>query len=123
MFRAMLKSKIHSATITDKNLKYTGSIVIDSALLKAVDIYEGEKVQVVNLNNGERYETYVIAGKPNSGDICPNGAAARLGEVGDKLIIIAYASYSEEDLKKYCAKVAHLDEKNKIRGPEVLKRS
>jgi len=105
MLRNMLKSKIHGAIVTEANLAYKGSITIDSELMEASDIYEGEKVQVVNLNNGNRFETYVIAGTPGSKEICLNGGTARLGVVGDKVIIISYALFSKEELINYEPKV------------------
>jgi aspartate 1-decarboxylase len=98
MLITMLKSKIHRATITGAELDYEGSIAIDSNLLKAARILPHEKVQVVNLNNGSRFETYAIAAKPASGEICLNGPAARLGLVGDKVIIISYCQLSEAEV-------------------------
>lgn len=94
----MLKSKIHRATVTDANLNYRGSITIYEELMKAAGIYEYEKVAVVNINNGQRFETYVIEGKDPNNTICLNGAAARLVSVGDKVIIMAYRYIDEEDL-------------------------
>ena len=108
----MLYSKIHRACVSDANLNYNGSITIDIKLMKAAELYEGQKVEIVNINNGERFATYVIEGK--SGDICLNGAAARKVQVGDKIIIMAYAQFSKEELKKYQPKVILVDEKNKI---------
>ncbi|MCL4407635.1 MAG: aspartate 1-decarboxylase [Thermotogae bacterium] len=112
MQKIFLNAKIHRATITDKNLEYEGSITIDPVLTKAVGIEEGELVQVVNLNNGTRFETYVINGEENSGIISLNGAAARLGEVGDKVIIMAYAIFNTNE--KHDAKIVIVDSKNKI---------
>ena len=97
----MLASKIHRVHVTEANLNYIGSITVDSALLDAAGILPGQKVAVVNNNNGERLETYVIAGKPNSGVICLNGAAARKAQVGDIIIIIAYASMTPEEAKTF----------------------
>ncbi len=114
MFRFMYKSKIHRATVTDANLEYVGSITIDEKLLKAADILPNEKVQVVNLHNGTRVETYVIAGKANSGIICMNGAAARWAHPGDQVIIISYCLLTQEELKKYSPKVVLVDKKNRI---------
>ena len=91
MFIEKFKSKIHRATVTEANLNYVGSITIDEALIEAANLQEGERVQIVNNNNGERLETYVIKGERNSGVICLNGAAARKAEVGDTIIIISYA--------------------------------
>lgn len=97
----VVKSKIHKVTVTEANLQYVGSITIDGALMDAANIIENEKVQVVNVNNGERLETYVIRGKDNSGIICLNGPAARKAEVGDIVIIISYASMDFEEAKKF----------------------
>ena len=96
MFREMMKSKIHRATVTGANLNYVGSITIDQELMEIANLYPNEKVQIVNNNNGARLETYVITGKRGSGDICLNGAAARLVQPGDTIIIISY-SWMEED--------------------------
>ena len=93
MFIEKFKSKIHRATVTEANLNYVGSITIDEALIEAANLQEGERVQIVNNNNGERLETYVIKGERNSGVICLNGAAARKAEVGDTIIIISYAVF------------------------------
>jgi aspartate 1-decarboxylase len=115
MIRKMCKSKIHRATVTDANLHYVGSITIDTELLKAADILPYEMVQVVNINNGERFETYAIEGEAGSGTVCLNGAAARLAVPGDLVIIIAYGLYTEEELKDWEPKVVHVDTANKIR--------
>jgi aspartate 1-decarboxylase len=101
MFIEVCKSKIHKATITEANLQYVGSISIDEDLMDAANLIENEKVQVVNLNNGERLETYVIKGMRGSGSICLNGAAARKAEVGDVVIIISYASMDFEEAKGF----------------------
>jgi aspartate 1-decarboxylase len=114
MRRIMCKSKIHRARVTEANLYYEGSLTVDSDLLDAADILPFERVQVVNINNGERFETYTIPGKRRSGIICLNGAAARLGQVNDEIIIITYGTYSEEELKIYKPTVILLDKKNKI---------
>ncbi|MCI5633571.1 aspartate 1-decarboxylase [Helicobacter sp.] len=108
----MLYSKIHRASVSDANLNYVGSITIDSALMQAAGLIEGQKVDIVNINNGERFSTYVITGK--SGDMCLNGAAARKVQVGDKIIVMAYAQFSQEELKNYEPKVVLVDEKNAI---------
>lgn len=108
----MLYSKIHRASVSDANLNYVGSITIDSALMQAAGLIEGQKVDIVNINNGERFSTYVITGK--SGDICLNGAAARKVQVGDKIIVMAYAQFSQEELKNYEPKVVLVDENNAI---------
>ncbi len=97
----VLKSKIHRVKITQAELHYVGSITIDEALLEAANIIEGEKVQVVNINNGERLETYAIRGERNTGTICLNGPAARKAQVGDVVIIISYASLEFEEAKKF----------------------
>src|SRR5919109_939993 len=99
MLRTMCKGKIHRATVTQADLNYVGSITIDQDLLDAANIYPYEKVQVVNINNGSRLETYTIAGERGSGVICLNGAAARLNSEGDLVIIISYALYDEEEIR------------------------
>lgn len=110
----MLEGKIHRATVTEANIDYVGSITVDVSLLEEAGIREYQKVQVVDVNNGNRIETYTIAGKKDSGVICLNGAAARLSCTGDKVIIMAYASYSEDELKTYKPKVVFVDDDNKI---------
>ena len=110
----MLQGKIHRATVTQAALDYVGSITIDEALLEASSIREYQKVQVVDVNNGNRLETYTIAGERNSGIICLNGAAARCVSQGEKVIIMAYSSYSQDDLKDYKPKVVFVDDNNKI---------
>lgn len=110
----MCKSKIHRATVTGADLNYIGSITIDSELLEKADILPYEKVQVVNNNNGARLETYTIAGERGSGEICLNGAAARLVQPGDHVIIISYGQYSRDDLQHYRPRVIFVDEQNKI---------
>lgn len=114
MFRTMCKSKIHRATVTDANLNYVGSITIDKELMEKADILPYEKVQVVNNNNGARLETYVIAGERGRGDVCLNGAAARLVQPGDKIIILSYAQYSSEELQDFMPKVVFVDEENRV---------
>ncbi|MCX6258589.1 MAG: aspartate 1-decarboxylase [Bacteroidia bacterium] len=101
MFIEVVKSKIHKVTVTEANLQYVGSITIDEALMEAVNLIENEKVQIVNINNGERIETYVIKGERNSGMICLNGPAARKASVGDVIIIISYATMDFEEAKKF----------------------
>jgi aspartate 1-decarboxylase len=108
------KSKIHRATVTQANLNYVGSITIDEDLLDAANIYEGEKVQIVNNNNGERIETYVIKGERGSGMICLNGAAARKAEVGDVIIIITYALMTPEEAKEFKPIAVFPDADNKL---------
>ncbi|WP_416149742.1 aspartate 1-decarboxylase [Salipaludibacillus sp. HK11] len=114
MFREMMSGKLHRATVTEANLNYVGSITIDEDLLEAVGILENEKVQVVNNNNGARLETYTIAGDRGSKTICLNGAAARLVQPGDKVIIIAYQWLHNEECHSHIPKVAILNEKNVI---------
>lgn len=109
----MLKSKIHRATVTDANLNYVGSITIDAELLEAADIRPYEQVAVVNINNGQRFETYAIEGAAGGGDMCLNGAAARLAQPGDLIIVISYAQYDEADLDDYEPTVVHVDSANK----------
>ena len=114
MILNMLKSKIHKATVTESNLNYVGSITIDKTLLEKAGILPGEKVQIVNNNNGARLETYTIEGKADSGVICLNGAAARLVQPGDQIIIIAYCLLDHEEAKSFKPNILILDEKNKI---------
>lgn len=109
----MLKGKIHRATVKQAELDYVGSITVDEGLMDAAEIFEYEKVQIVNVNNGNRFETYVIAGKRNSGMICLNGAAARCVSVGDKIIIMAYAQMTPEEARKHKPAVVFVDEHNK----------
>lgn len=112
MYRTMMKSKLHRATVTEANLNYVGSITIDEDLMGLADLWANEKVQIVNNNNGARFETYVIPGERGSGVICLNGAAARLVQPGDKVIIISYAMMDEEEARAYQPKVVILDENN-----------
>lgn len=114
MFRIMMKSKLHRATVTEANLEYVGSITIDEDLMDAADIYSNEKVQIVNNNNGARFETYVIAGPRGSGVICLNGAAARLVHPGDKVIIISYGMIDNKEARNHEPRVIILDEQNRI---------
>lgn len=114
MWRTMAKSKIHRATVTDANLNYVGSITIDKELMAAADILPYEQVQVVNVNNGTRFETYAIEGESGSGTICINGAAARLAAPGDLVIIISYAQYDADELKGFAPKVIHVDGQNRM---------
>lgn len=115
MILTMLKGKIHRATVTQAELNYVGSITIDKTLMEAAGILENEKVQIVDINNGARLETYVIPGKRDSGVICLNGAAARLVQPGDKVIIIAYAQMSEEEAKTYKPSVVFMNDDNTIK--------
>ncbi|MEK3808319.1 aspartate 1-decarboxylase [Metabacillus sp. JX24] len=114
MFRTMMKGKIHRARVTEANLNYVGSITIDEDLLDAVDMLPNEKVQIVNNNNGARFETYIIPGKRGSGTVCLNGAAARLVQEGDVVIILTYAMMSEEEVRTHKPKVAIMNENNEI---------
>jgi aspartate 1-decarboxylase len=114
MLRTMLKSKIHGATVTEANLRYTGSITIDAGLLKAADILPNERVQIVNLNNGSRVETYVMEGRAGSGTICMNGAAARWAHKGDIVIIISYCQADNAEIKKIRPRIVFVDAKNRI---------
>lgn len=114
MFVEMLISKIHRATITDANINYVGSIAIDEALLEASNIRENQKVNIYNVNNGERFSTYAIKGKKGTGEICLNGAAARKAYVGDKIIICAFGHLSQEELDFFTPAIVHVDEFNKI---------
>jgi len=115
MLRCMLRGKIHKARVTDSNIAYEGSITIDATLLEATGMLPYEQVMISNVNNGERFETYVIPGEPDSGTICLNGAAARKGERGDMIIIFSYGYIDEGDLQDFAPKIVVLDEKNRIR--------
>ena len=119
MFRTLLGGKIHRATVTQADLNYVGSITVDEDLLDAAGILVNEKVQIVNNNNGERFETYTIAGKRGSGVICLNGAAARLVQPGDVVIIMSYVLLSEPEISAHEPKVVLVDEANRIR--EVIR--
>jgi aspartate 1-decarboxylase len=119
MWRTMCKSKIHRATVTDANLHYPGSLTVDKLLMEASDIIAYERVQVVNVNNGARFETYVIEGTPGQGQVCLNGAAARCGEPGDLVIIISYATMDNQEAAGHIPTIVHVDEQNQIR--EVVK--
>ncbi len=114
MQRIMLKSKIHRAKITDANLYYEGSFTIDEELLEVANILPYEKVSVVNINNGERLDTYVIPGVRGGRQFCLNGAAARKGAIGDEVIVISFSVYSEDELKNYKPIVVLLDKNNEI---------
>jgi len=114
MLREIMRAKIHRATVTEANLHYVGSITIDAQLMAAADLYEYEKVLVVNVDNGQRFTTYAMAGENDSGIICLNGAAARLVLPGDKVIIIAFASLSPEELVDFSPRIVLVDGNNKI---------
>ena len=109
-----LKSKIHRATVVQAELNYIGSITVDETLMESSGIMEYEKVHIVDIDNGSRFETYVIAGQRDSGMICLNGAAARMVSVGDKIIIMSYASMEQEELKENPPRVVFVDEENKV---------
>ena len=110
----MLYSKIHRATVTDANIDYVGSITIDEELMNAAKLRAGQKVDILNINNGERFSTYVIKGQKGNRDICLNGAAARKAIKGDKVIIAAYASYNDSELEAYKPRIVLVNEKNEI---------
>jgi aspartate 1-decarboxylase len=114
MFRTMMNAKIHRARVTEANLNYVGSITIDTDILDAVGLVANEKVQIVNNNNGARFETYIIPGQRGSGVVCLNGAAARLVQEGDIVIIISYALVAEDKIPYHQPKVAIMDENNRI---------
>ncbi len=114
MQRVMLKSKIHRATVTDCDLHYVGSVTVDPELLEAADILENEQVQVLDIDNGARFETYALVGERGSGEVKVNGAAARLVQRGDTVIVVSYASYDELELADYRAQVVHVTAANEI---------
>lgn len=115
MLQEFLFSKIHRATVTDANLNYVGSITLDETLMNAAKIKEWQKVDILDINNGERFQTYVIKGEPDSGCICLNGAAARKVQPGDKVIIVSYANLNPDELEGYKPTIVMVDEHNKIR--------
>jgi aspartate 1-decarboxylase len=119
MFRSMLKSKIHRARVTEADLHYMGSVTIDQDLLRAADILPNEKVLVVNLNNGSRFETYAFEGASGSGIVCMNGGCARHVQVGDTVLILAFAWVEEERAKSLQPKVVFVDEENRVSGTKV----
>lgn len=114
MLRTMLKSKIHKATVTQADLMYEGSLTIDRELMVAVDLLPYERIKVYNINNGARFDTYAIEGEPGSGVIGLNGAAARKGMVGDLIIIVSYAAFSQADLADFEPQVVVLDKENRV---------
>ncbi len=114
MLLEFLYAKIHRATVTDANLNYVGSITIDKNILDKANLSEGQKVDILNINNGERFQTYIIAGKAGSKDICLNGAAARKAQIGDKIIICAYAQMTPEEAKTFKPTIVQIDENNNI---------
>ena len=115
MLREVLKSKIYYAKVTQTNIRYEGSITIDERIIKEAGLIVGEKVEVLNLNNGARFQTYVIRGKEKSGTICLNGPAARLGIVGDEIIILSYGIFSKDELKKHKVIYVTLDSHNSVK--------
>lgn len=119
MRRRMMKSKIHRMTVTDADLNYVGSITLDPELLDLADIREWEQVAVVDIDNGNRFETYVILGEPGAGDCCLNGAAARLVHRGDKVIIITYADFDDAELDAYQPTIVHVDADNRPISEEM----
>ncbi len=114
MLLEFLFSKIHRATVTDSNLEYVGSITIDKTLMKAAKLQEWQKVEILNINNGERFQTYVIKGEADSGEICINGAAARKVQKGDKVIIVSYVQLTQEEKKGFEPAIVLVDENNNI---------
>ncbi len=114
MLRTMLRAKIHRATVTDANLHYVGSLTVDERLLAAADILPFEQVQVVNINNGARFDTYVIPGPAGRGDICLNGAAARQAQLGDLIIIMAYGQVEAEEARTLTPRIVHVDAHNHL---------
>jgi len=116
MLRTILKSKIHRARVTEANLYYEGSITIDISIMKAADILENEKVEVLNMNNGHRLETYAIGGKADSGVICLNGPAARGACTGDEVIIVSYVLAEDKEAKDIKPKIVKVDGKNRIKS-------
>lgn len=118
MLRTVCKSKLHGATVTEANVQYTGSLTLDAQLMKAADLVPYEQVHVVDVDNGSRIVTYCIEGASGSGTVCVNGAAARLISAGDKVIIIAYAQVTPEELDTFTPKIVMLDRQNRVR--EVL---
>ncbi len=114
MLRTLMKSKIHRATITDADLNYMGSLTLDADLMRAVDLVPHELVHVVNVNTGARFETYAIEGEAGSGIVCANGAAARLCQRGDLVIVIAYGQFAEAEVRSHAPRVAFVDGRNRI---------
>jgi aspartate 1-decarboxylase len=121
MMRILCKSKIHRVTVTEANLNYEGSLTLDPLLMEAAGLVPFEQVHVLNLNNGERFETYLIEGERGSGTVCVNGAAARLVQVGDPIIVLAYALVPEDELSDFTARIVFVDEHNRVVRVEVAK--
>jgi aspartate 1-decarboxylase len=115
----MLKSKIYYATVTDMQLYYKGSITIDEDIIEKADLLPNEKVEILNMNNGSRIETYVIRGKRGSGVVCLNGPAARTGIKGDKLVIVSYGLYTDDEIKKLKPNCVELNDENKIKNIHI----
>ena len=114
MFRTLMRAKVHGATLTGANLNYVGSLTLDSAIMEQLDMLPNEQVQVLNLNTGSRLTTYLLPGEKGSGVVALNGAAARLGHPGDKVLIVAYAVMSEEEARQFRPKVVLVDDRNRI---------
>jgi aspartate 1-decarboxylase len=114
MQRHMLKSKIHRATVTGCDLHYVGSVTLDADLMRSADLLPGELVHVLDIDNGNRFETYVIEGEPGSGEVCLNGAAARLVHLGDRVIVVSYGVFDDSELESHEPRVVHVDERNAI---------
>ena len=114
MLLEFLYSKIHRATVTDANLNYVGSITIDENILDKANLSEGQKVDILNINNGERFQTYILAGKRGNKDFCLNGAAARKAQIGDKIIICSYAQMTPEEAKAFKPTIVQIDDNNNI---------
>ena len=114
MFRTLMRAKVHGATLTEANLNYIGSLTLDADIMEQLGMLPHEQVQVLNLNNGSRLITYLISGEKGSGMVALNGAAARLGQPGDKVLIVAYATMSEDEARQFQPKVALLDDHNRI---------
>jgi len=114
MQRHMLKSKIHRATVTGCDLHYVGSVTLDADLMRSADLLPGELVHVLDVDNGNRFETYVIEGEPGSGEVCLNGAAARLVHLGDRVIVVSYGVFDDSELESHEPRVVHVDERNAI---------
>ncbi len=120
MLRIMCKSKIHRATVTDANLNYVGSLTLDATLMEAANLRPFEQVHVVNVNNGARFETYLIEGERDSGEVCLNGAAARLAHPDDRVIIISYGQFDEAELEGFQPLIVHVDKFNRLTEPSLV---
>lgn len=121
MFLILCKSKIHRAIVTDANLNYEGSLTLDPVLMEAAGLVPFEQVHVLNLNNGARFETYLIEGERESGTVCVNGAAARLVQVGDPIIVLAYALVQEEELTEFETRIVFVNERNQVVETKMVK--